>query len=67
MFLKLSMDQLKVNVNKVYINDAPELTLTCFTVRSNLVEIAYCAYTRSRCQVGVYMTIGPLLFYCDCA
>ena len=35
-----------LKVYKVYINDDPVLTLTYFTARSNLVKIAYCAYTR---------------------
>ena len=28
---------------------------------SNVVKIANRAYTRPRCQVSVYMTIGPLV------
>ena len=46
---------------KVYNNGDHWLTLTYFKARSNLVKIAYCAYTRPRCQVSVYRTIGPLV------
>ena len=28
---------------------------------SNVVKVAYRAYTRPRCQVSVYRTIGPLI------
>ena len=65
MILKLGMDHRGLKVYKVYINDDPVLTLTYFMQRSNVVKIAYCAYTRPRCQVCVYRTIGtrPLVLW----
>ena len=56
MILKLGMDPWGLKVYTVYINDDHVLTLR----RSNLVTIACRAYTRHRCQVSVYWTIGPL-------
>ena len=44
-----------------FINDGPGLTLAYFMARSNLVNIAYYAYIRPRCQVSFYRTIGPLV------
>ena len=58
MILKLCKDHSGLDVYKVNINDDPWLFLT-FTARSNLVKIAYCGYTRPRCQVSFYRTIGP--------
>ena len=61
MILKIGIDHQVLKVYKVYINDDPgfTLTLTYFAAKSNLAKIAYCAYTRPRCQVSVYRTIGP--------
>ena len=53
MIVKLGMDHRGLEVYKVvffFINDDHGLTLTCFTARSNFVEIAYCAETRPRYQ-----------------
>ena len=53
MILKLSVDHQGLKVYKVYINDDPGLTLTYFTARSNLVEIAHCTsdqYSGERLQ-----------------
>ena len=61
MTFKLAMDHQALKVFKVSINDDPGLTLSYYTTRSNLVEIAYCADTRPRCQLSVYRTIGPLV------
>ena len=58
MIFKLCMDDQGLKVFKIYINDDPELTMTCFTSKSHLVKIAYCG----RCHVSVYSTIGPLVF-----
>ena len=42
MLLKLGMlHQAGREVYKVYVNDDPELTLTCFTDRSNLLAYAF--------------------------
>ena len=41
--------------------DDPGLTLTYVTARSNWVKHVNCADTSPGCQVGVYVTIGPLL------
>ena len=46
MILKLAMDHWVHKAYKVYINDDPGLTMTFIKARSNLVKIAYCAYTR---------------------
>ena len=46
-------------VYKVYINDDPGLTLTYFMARTDLSN----AYCRSRRQVRIYMTIGPLVVF----
>ena len=61
MILKLDTQHRKLKIYKVDINDDLGLTLTYFTARSNLVKFAYCAYTRPRCQVSGYRTIGPLV------
>ena len=50
MSLKLGMDRQGLKVFNVYINDDPGLALTYSTAGSKLVKIAYCAYTRPRCQ-----------------
>ena len=55
------MDCWGLKFNKVYVNDDPGLTMTYFKARSNLVKIAYCAYTRPICQVSIYRTISPLV------
>ena len=39
--LKLDMDRYVLNVDKVYINDDPELTLTYFTTMSNLTKLIF--------------------------
>ena len=54
MILKLGMDQQGLKVYNMYIKDDPGLTLTYFMERSNLIKIAYYAYTRPR-------TIGSLV------
>ena len=56
------MDRQGLNDFKVSINDNPGLTLTYmyFAGRSNLDKLAYCANTRSRCQLNVNRTIGFL-------
>ena len=41
MTLKLDMQHLSWKIYKVYINDDPGLTLTCFAARSNLVTHAF--------------------------
>ena len=41
MILKLGMKHWGLKLYKVYINDDPELTLTYFTARSNLVPYAF--------------------------
>ena len=41
MILKLGMQHWGIKVYKVCINDDPELTLTYFTTRSNLVAYAF--------------------------
>ena len=41
MILKLGMKHQGLKLNKVYINDDPGLTLTYFTARSNLVNLAF--------------------------
>ena len=46
MILKLSMDYQGLKVYRVYLNVDIGLTLTYFTVRSNLIKFAYCAYSR---------------------
>ena len=61
MILKLEMDHRKLKGYKVYVNNDPGLTLTYFSSNSNLVEITYYAYTRPRCLVSVYRTIGSVL------
>ena len=45
-----------------YIYADPEKTLTYFMARSKFLKIAYCAYTRLRSQVSVYMTIDYLVY-----
>ena len=41
MILKLGMQHQGLTLCKVYINDDPRLTLTCFTTRSNLVAYKF--------------------------
>ena len=41
MILKLGMLHQGCEVYTVYVNDDPELTLTCFTDRSNLLAYAF--------------------------
>ena len=57
MILKFVMKNRGHKVNIIGINDGAELTLTNFTTMSNFVKIAYCAFTRTRCQVNVYRTV----------
>ena len=45
MILKLGMKYWGLKLYKVYINDDPGLTLTCFTARSNLV---ICTFERGK-------------------
>ena len=59
--LKLGMDHRGLKVYNVYGNDEPGLTLTYLTARLNLFKLAYCTYTRPRCNVSVYRAIGPLV------
>ena len=63
MIFKRSIGHREFNVNTVCINYYSWLILTYMfiTARSFLVQIAYCAYARLRCQVGVYRTIGSLV------
>ena len=56
MILKLGMDRHGLEVYKVYINDDPGLTLTYYTAKSNLVNLAYFAFAGPRCQVSIYKT-----------
>ena len=37
--------------------------MTFLKAWSNLVIIADCAHARPRCQVNVYRTIGPLVYF----
>ena len=57
------MDYRELNVYKFFINGDPGLTLTHFMARSNLIKIAYCAYTRPRSQMSVNRTLGPLILF----
>ena len=41
MILKLCMEQYALKLNKVYINDDPELTLTHFKIMSNLAKLDF--------------------------
>ena len=41
MILKLGMEHYVLKLNKVYINDDPELTLTYFTTTSNLAKLCF--------------------------
>ena len=61
MHIVLRMDHWGLKIYKVYINDDHGLTLNYCKARSNLVKIAYCAYSMSRYQVSVYRIIGPLV------
>ena len=47
MILKLGMYHWERKLYKVYINDDPELTLTHFKTKSNLVKL------------GIVLTVGP--------
>ena len=58
MILKPGNGPSGLKVYKIYINEYLGLMLTYFTARSNFVKIAYCTYTRPRCQVSI---IGPLV------
>ena len=60
MILKLGVEHMRLKVYKVYINDDPGLPLK-YVWQGQMVKIAYGAYTRPRCQVNVYRTIGPLV------
>ena len=55
------MDLNGLKVYKIYINDDPKFTLIDFKARSDSVKMAYCAYTRTKCQVSVYRNMGPLV------
>ena len=57
MILKFDMKMRGLKVYKIGLNDGAELTLTNCTTMSNLVKIAYCAFTRTRCQVNVDTTV----------
>ena len=61
MILKFGMEHYVLKLYEVYINDDPELTLTCFTAMSNLAKTYFCTYSRPRYQLSVYKTIGPLV------
>ena len=62
MIVKLGMDRPGLKVFKVYIYAYLWKTLTYFKARSNFLKIAYCAYTRPKSQVSVYMTIDYLVY-----
>ena len=57
MGMKLGMEHYLHKLYKEYITDDPELTLTYFTIMSNLAKLVF---VRPRYQVSVYRTIGPL-------
>ena len=42
MIMKLCMEHCVLKLYKVYINENPELTLTYFTIMSNLAKIVFC-------------------------
>ena len=60
MIVKLGIEQYVLKLYEVYVNDDPELTLTYFTIMSNLAKLCTCS--RPRYQVCVYRTICPLVF-----
>ena len=39
--IKLGMEHYVLKLYKVYLNDDPELTLTCFTTMSNLAKLDF--------------------------
>ena len=41
MIMKLSMEHYELKLYTVYINDDPELTLTYFTAKPNLVKLVF--------------------------
>ena len=59
MILKQGADHHGLMVYTIFITDDPGLTLTYFTARSNLVKIAYCAYTKPFVR---WAFIGPLVY-----
>ena len=59
MILKLGMGYYELKLYTVHINDDPGLTLTYLTPMSNLAKLVFVP----RCQVSVYRTIGPLVFF----
>ena len=62
MILTLGMQHQGLKLYKLYINDDPELTLTHFKTMSNLAKLVL----KSRYQVSVYRTIGPLVCLICC-
>ena len=52
MILKLGMEHYVLKLYKVYINDYPELALTCFTTMSNLSN-SFCVFTVGPDQISV--------------
>ena len=62
LIFKVGMEPWGNMVYKVNINDDSELTFIYFTARSDLLKIVYCDYTRFRCQMSTYRTIGPQVY-----
>ena len=59
MILKLGMGYYELKLYTVHINDDPGLTFTYLTPMSNLAKLVFVP----RCQVSVYRTIGPRVFF----
>ena len=60
--MKLGLEHYELKLYTFYINDNTELTLTYFTIMSNLAKLVFVLIVgRSRYQVSVYRTIGRLV------
>ena len=60
MIMKHGMEQFVLKLNKVYINDDPELTLTYF-ITCQIWRNFFCTHSKPIYQLSVYRTIGPLV------